>query len=111
MIIIIIISSGGKVRFYQHIQLRRDLSLETTAINTPELYRFVHATYSCDPFLSYESNKIRSKEGFQQGDPLSALEFCETVQPLLSSLDSDVSLGFMDHFTLSGHVDIVACDV
>ena len=53
---------------------------------------------------------MRSNEGFQQGDPLSALEFCETFQPLLSSLDLDVSLGFMDDFTLSGPVDIVECD-
>ena len=71
----------------------------------------MYATYSCDPILSYRSHQIWSKEGFQQGDPLNALEFCETVQPLLLSLDSDVSLGFMDDFTLSGHVDIVAFDV
>ena len=91
--------------------VRRYLSLETTSINTSELYQFVHATSSCDPILSYGSHKIRSKEGFQQGDPLSALEFCETVQPLLSSLDSDVNLGFMDHFTILSPADIVECNV
>ena len=37
--------------------------------------------------------------------------FCEAVHPLLSSLDSDASVGFRDDFTLSGHVDVVACDV
>ena len=87
--------------------VRRDPSLETIS----ELYRFVHAAYSCDPILSYRSYQIWSKEGFQQGDLLSALEFCETVQPLLSSHNLDVSLGFMVDFTLLGPVDIVACDV
>ena len=91
--------------------VRRDLSIETTAINTPEHYLFVHATYSCDSILSYGSHQIRLMEGFQQGDPLSVLELGGRVQPLLSSLDSVISLGFMDDFTLSGQVDVVACNV
>ena len=71
----------------------------------------MHATYSYDPVLSYGSHQIRSKKCSQQGDPLSVLEFYETIRSLLSSLDSEVSLGFMEDFTLLGHVDIVACDV
>ena len=43
-----------------------------------------------------------SQEGTQQGDPLG---------PLLSSLVSDLTLGYLDDFTLGGNVAIVAQDV
>ena len=64
-----------------------------------------------DPILSFRLHQIRSKKCFQQGDLLSALEFRETIQPLLSRLDPDVGVGFMDDFTLSGPFDTFACDI
>jgi len=54
-------------------------------------------------------------EGVQQGDRLRSLEFCEAVQPLLTSLHSEVKIGFMDDFmddfTLSGDLRTVENDV
>ena len=47
----------------------------------------------------------------QQGGPLSSLVFCEAIDPLLKSLDSDVTLGFMDDISLSGELGTVEGDV
>ena len=50
-------------------------------------------------------------EGSQQGDPLSGLEFFETVHPTLSEGSSRTKLGFVDDFNLEGKVSNVAKDV
>ena len=63
-----------------------------------------------EPILAFGEHQLLSK-GFQQGDPLSAMEFYEAVQPLLSRCESDVEIGFIDDFTLSGQLDNVASDV
>ena len=59
----------------------------------------------------FGSHTILYEEGPQQGDPLSPLLFCNTVQPLLSSLASELNLGYFDDVTLGGPVDTVASDV
>jgi len=52
-----------------------------------------------------------SEEGPEQGDPLSPLFFCNTIQPLLSSLSCDLNLGYFDDVILIGPVGTVAFDV
>ena len=91
--------------------VRRDLILDTAAANTPEIYRFTYAKYSCEPKLIYGPHIIRSKEGSQQGDPLSSLEFCDAVDPTLKDLNSEMRPSFMDDVSLSGHISTVAADV
>ena len=54
---------------------------------------------------------IRSKEGLLQGDPLSSFGFCDAVHATLTSLISDLQIGFMVDFSLSGEVSVVAEDV
>ena len=70
------------------------------AKNVPELYRFILATYSCEPALIYGDQMIPSRQGSQQGDPMSSLEFFEAIQPVLNDLDSEVNKSLMDvsHF-------------
>jgi len=51
------------------------------------------------------------EEGPQQGDPLGPLLFCNTIQPLLSSLNSELNLGYLDDMTAAGPADTVASDV
>ena len=77
----------------------------------PELYRFVYASSSCNPILTFGDKQILSREGFQQGDPLSFSGFCDAVHSTLTSLGSTLRLGFMDDFSLSGEVRTVADDV
>ena len=81
------------------------------ARNTPELYRFTLATYECVPTLVYGSHTIPSREDPQQGDSLSSLEFCESIQPILNELDSDLGIGFIDDLSMSGDLFMLAKDV
>jgi len=91
--------------------IRRDSILDAVAANTPEIYRLIHAAYSCEPILVYGEFQIRSREGAQQGDPLGSLEFCEAIHPLLTNLRSTVKVGFMDDITLVGDLRTVETDV
>jgi len=59
----------------------------------------------------FGSHTISSEEGPQQGDPLDPLLFCNTIHTLLSSLASELNLGYVDDVTLGGPVDTVASDV
>ena len=63
----------------------RDLVLNSIADKTPELYRFVSASSSCDPILMFGTQQIRFREAFKQDDPLSSLAFCDAVNPMLTS--------------------------
>ena len=47
---------------------------------------------------------LPSREGSQQGDPMSSLEFCEAMQPVLNDLDSEVNIGLMNDVSLSSDV-------
>jgi len=87
--------------------VRRDLILNSVALQTPEIYRLVHAAYTCEPILIFGEHQLRSSEGAQQGDPLGSLEFCEAIRLLLTSLHSAVKVGFMDDLTLSGDLQTV----
>ena len=49
-----------------------------------------------------------SNESPQQGDPLRPLMFINTAQPLLMSVESDLTLGYLDDWTLDGHQSEVA---
>jgi len=40
------------------------------AAQTPEIYRLVHAAYSCEPILAFGEHQVLSEEGAQQGVPL-----------------------------------------
>jgi hypothetical protein len=91
--------------------LRRDSLLEAVAKDLPELYRFAYDSYANYPILQHGTYSITSEEGPQQGDPLGPLEFCLAVQPLLKSLQSPFSLGYLDDFTFAGPAYCVAGDV
>ena len=77
----------------------------------PEIYRFCYVAYQNTSILQYGQRTIASEEGVQQGDPLGPLLFCLAVQPLLRSLASELTLGFLDDFTIGGHLASVAADI
>ena len=52
-----------------------------------------------------------SQEGLQLGDPLGASLFCNAAQPLLLSLTSELTEGYMDDFTIGVPESQVAEDV
>ena len=82
--------------------LRRDSLLEAVARDIPELYSFAHASYSCRPISRHGSSVIRSEEETQQGDPMGPLEFCIALQPILSKMNSELRVAFLDDLTLGG---------
>ena len=67
--------------------------------------------YSCETNLIYGPHIIQSKEGSQQGDPLSSLEFYDAVNPTLKDLNSEMRSRFKDDISLSSHISTVATDV
>ena len=60
-------------------------------------------------YVYYGQFTLWSNEGPQQGDPLGPPLFSNTVHPLLTSLDTDLSLGYLDDFTLGGQQGIYNC--
>ena len=76
-----------------------------------ELYRFTCDSLDCYPQLIFVENIIISAEGSQQGDPLSGLQFCESIQPTLTEREAQTTLGFVDDINLEGEVSRVARDV
>jgi hypothetical protein len=75
--------------------LHRDAMLQAAHDNTPGIYKFCHLAYSQPTILAFGNHTIQSEEGPQQGDPLGAALFCQTIQPLLSSLSSPLEIGYM----------------
>jgi len=47
-------------------------------------------------------------EGPQQGDPMGPLLFSNAIHPLLASLKSELTLGYLNDLTLGGHQSKVA---
>lgn len=91
--------------------VRRDLILQKTAITLPEIYRFIHASLTCNSQLSFNNHIVLSSEGAQQGDPLGSLEFCESIQDTLLQTISDVTLAYIDDVNLEGEVREVATKI
>ena len=91
--------------------IRRDTILERREKNNPELYKFVLATHFCEAKLTFGPYIILSREGSQPGNPLSGLELCDTVHPILAEYQSKLTLGYMDDFKLGGRIEAVASDV
>src|SRR6218665_496627 len=77
----------------------------------PEIYSFVHQSYSSASVLKFGSFSISSQLGPQQGDLLGPLLFCLPLQPVLHSLTSDLRMGYLDDLSLGGSPDIVAKDI
>ena len=89
---------------------RRDMLLAVRD-NLPELYSYSFSAYAHPSLLFYGPHQLMSNDGPQQGDPIGPLLFCNTVQPLLESMHSDLPLGYLDDFTLGGEQSVVAKDV
>ena len=68
-------------------------------------------SYEQPSILRYSSWSISSQEGTQQGDPLGYLLFCLVLQPILSSLTSELRIGYIDDITVGGTLTSVEHDV
>jgi hypothetical protein len=91
--------------------LHRYATLNALLEKAPGIYKFCHLSYSKPSVLVYNGHTIQSRERSQQGDPLGALLYRCTIQQLLLSLVSELTLGYMDDVTLDGPVSQLAQDV
>jgi len=72
---------------------------------------YCYSSYCKPSFLYFGQHTILSQEGPQQGDLLGPLLFCDTIQPLLTSLEFELTLGYLDDVTLDGPQDVVISDI
>ena len=91
--------------------LHRDAMLEAVSARVPAIYKFCHLAYNQPSILKFFEHRIMSDEGPQQGDPLGRLLFCNTIQPLLRRMNSNLVEGYMDDITLGSKSDTVGDDV
>jgi len=85
-------------------------TLQAVVDRIRELFAFA-SLYPVPSILFYGPFRLFSQDGTQEGDHLGPLLFCNTVQPLLLSLASELTLGYLDDFTLGGDVATVAQNV
>lgn len=91
--------------------IRRDAMLRAVSNSLPQIYKFCCSSYSSPSTLQFGDRSVVSAEGVQQGDPLGPLLFCLTIHPLLTSLSSNLRIGYLDDVTLGGDIDTVSQDV
>ena len=91
--------------------IRRDKMLEAVIQHVPQIYPFVHSAYSSVSSLFWWNKTIQSAEGVQQGDPLGPLLFCLSIHHIVSHLESELSLFYLDDGTLGGETDKLLRDL
>ena len=82
-----------------------DKMLSAVSVFAPKLLKFVYSAYSV-PSQLY----CCDHEGMQQGDLLSPLLFCLTIQPLVLKLRSEFKVFYLDDGMLGGPVQDVLHD-
>ena len=90
--------------------VRRDVIMDAVEQHIPELLPYALSCYAASSSLTFGEHRIASDTGAQQGDPLGPLYFCLAVHELLSSMRSELALGYLDDFSLGGEADDVAMD-
>ena len=70
-------------------EVSRHALLEECATHFPELFRWVFWCYGQHPTLWHSMSTLGSKQGVQQGDPLSPFVFSLVLHKLVQSIASD----------------------
>ena len=91
--------------------IRRDVILKEVLVKAPKVYPLAYSAYRFPSFLLYGNSTILSTEGVQQGDPLGPLLFCLGIHDLISSLQSQFRVFYLDDGTLGGTLDEVSADL
>ena len=84
--------------------------LQSVRDHCPDQYPLVHSSYSAESLLFWESRTITSAEGIQQGDPLCPLLFCLSIHGLVSSLNSEFCVSYLDDISIGSHLDVLKED-
>ena len=90
--------------------VRRDVLLYEVYKLFPQIYAFIYQAYASSSNLFFGNEKLFSKEGVQQGDPLGPFLFSLSINNLISSCKSDYNMWYLDDGTLGGKADVVFSD-
>ena len=91
--------------------IRRDKMLVAVLEHVPALYPFVRSEYSSPSSLFWSDRTIQSAEGVQQGDPLGPLLFCLSIHRLVTQLNSELSVFYLNDGNLGGDVETLLSDL
>ena len=91
--------------------IHRDSMLDAVRDMAPEIYPFVHSTYSSPSSLFWGDKSLPSAEGVQQGDPLGPLLFCLSLHHYGVQLSSELCVMFLDDITLGGTTEMILEDL
>jgi len=78
---------------------RRDMLLAVQR-NLPDIYAYCYAVYAHPTQLFHGQYLVMSEEGPQQGVPVGPLLFSMTIELLLTSLASCLTLGCLNDLTM-----------
>lgn len=68
---------------------------------TPQIYHYLRQCYLKPTFLSFGGSVISSSVGAQQGDPAGPLIFSLAIQPLITQLNAELNIWYLDDGTLA----------
>ena len=91
-------------------RVRRYVIFEVVQQHLPELLPYASSSYAAPSSLKFGVHNLSSESGAQQGDPLGPLYFCLAVHELLASMKSEVTIGYLDDFSMGDDADTVAED-
>jgi hypothetical protein len=91
--------------------IRRDQMLHSVLSKAPKLLPLAHCSYRHPSLLFYGEFTIASAEGVQQGDPLGPILFCLAIHDIITSLQSEFNIFYLDDGTLGGPVEVVKADI
>ena len=87
--------------------VRRNAILHKVKESLPQIFPSVFQAYPQPTDLFFGKERLLSKEGVQQGDPLGPLLFLLAIQDLISDCDSKFNMWYLDDGTLGGNADTV----
>lgn len=91
-------------------EVDRSKFLREVKSNTPSIYPFILQCYSSSTFLFFGEDIILSQNGAQQGDPCAPLLFCFAIESVISELNSEFEVFYLDDGTIGGEANTVLDD-
>ena len=91
--------------------LQREKMMSSVCQLAPDLFPFVHSSYSTPSSLFCSNDILQSSEGVQQADPLGPLLFCLSLYQLHSQMRSKLCILYLDDVTLGGNLDDLLHDL
>ncbi len=87
--------------------VERDVMLTEIKTKVPQIYHYLRQCYLKPTFLAFGDKVIASKVGAQQGDPAGPLIFSLAIHPMVTQLNTELNIWYLDDGTLADTPDKV----